>query len=101
MLHSNSGRDRVWRCRGEQMGTRFLNRSPAFGGGAITLWRGISITSRTELVVFRNRTVSGQDYLDEILRLIVRREAGGIGNGFAFVDNNAPCHRARMVKMYL
>ena len=93
MLHSKSGRYRVWRRRGKRMGTTFLNCSRAFGG--------ISITSRTELVVFRNRTVRGQDYLEEILRPIVRREADRIGNGFVFVDDNAPYHHARMVNMYL
>lgn len=100
-LHTNTRSERVWRRPGERMAERFVNRSRAFGGGSITVWGGITMNSRTQLVIFRNQTVNSRNYISNILEPVVIPTANRIGDGFIFIDDNAPCHRARIVNDYL
>ncbi|GFV39462.1 transposable element Tcb2 transposase [Trichonephila clavipes] len=65
------------------------------------VWGGISIGGRTDLHIFRNGTLTGRRYADEILRPHVIPYAGAIGDSFVFQDANARPHRARLVENML
>ena len=59
---------------------------------------GMWIGGRTQLLVFRQGNMNAQRYLNDIIRQHVIPQAQRFGNGFLFMDDNAPCHRARVVR---
>ncbi|GFV71806.1 uncharacterized protein TNCV_4868901 [Trichonephila clavipes] len=59
---------------------------------------GIMINGRTRLHVVANGTMTGQRYIDEILLPHVRLFRGAVGDKFAFMDDNATCHRTLAVQ---
>ena len=65
------------------------------------VWAGISYNGRTDLHVFKNGTVNGQRYRDEILAPYVVPYAGAVGQEFILMDDNATANRARYVNAYL
>ena len=65
------------------------------------VWAVISYNGRTDLHVFKNGTVNGQRYRDEILAPYVVPYAGAVGQEFILMDDNATAHRARIVNAYL
>ena len=65
------------------------------------VWAGVSDNGRTDLRVFKNRTVNGQRYKDETLALYMVPYADAVGQEFILMDDNATAHRARIVNAYL
>ena len=66
------------------------------------LWFGlVSYNGRTDLHVFKNGTVDGQRYRNEILAPYVVPHVGAVGQEFILMDDNATVHRARNVNTYL
>ena len=65
------------------------------------VWAGISYNGRTDLHVYKNGTVSGQRYRDEILAPYVVPYVGAVGQEFILMDDDATAHRARIVNAYL
>ena len=65
------------------------------------VWAGISYNGCTDLHVFKNGTVNGQRYRDEILAPYVVPYAGAVGQEFILMDDNATAQRARIVNAYL
>ncbi|GFV59333.1 transposable element Tcb1 transposase [Trichonephila clavipes] len=56
------------------------------------------INGRTRLHVVANGTMTGQRYIDEVLRPHVRLFRGAVGDKFVFMDDNATCHRTLAVQ---
>ena len=88
-------RRRVWRRRCERYVNCAIVEDDRYGGGSLMVWGGISVRSRTELLVL-NGTLTGQRYINEVLQPVV----------LPFVqqhlqDNNARPHRARIVQQFL
>ncbi|GFT22485.1 transposable element Tcb2 transposase [Trichonephila clavipes] len=61
------------------------------------VWAGIMLNGRTHLHVVVNGTMTGLRYIDEVLPH-VRLFRGAIGDKFAFMDDNATCHRTLAVQ---
>ncbi len=97
-LDVNDGRQRVWRRRGERYADCTVSQHDRYGGGSVMVWAGIWVGGRTDLVVFRQGTLTGVRYVNEVIRPQVIPTARQLGQGFIFMDDNAPCHRARVVQ---
>ena len=64
------------------------------------VWAGVTVDRRTDLVVVPG-ILTGQRYIDEILRPHVVPFLGPMGNNGIFQDDNARPHRARIVDGFL
>ncbi|GFW13113.1 transposable element Tcb2 transposase [Trichonephila clavipes] len=64
----------------------------------IMVWAGIRINGRTRIHVVANGTMTGQQYIDEVLLPHVRLFRGAVGDKFVFMDDNATCHRTLAVQ---
>ncbi|GFV90769.1 transposable element Tcb1 transposase [Trichonephila clavipes] len=62
------------------------------------VWAGIVINGCTRLHVVANGTMTGQQYIDEVLLLYVRLFRGAVGDKFVFMDDNATCHRTHALQ---
>ncbi|GFW97015.1 transposable element Tc1 transposase [Trichonephila clavipes] len=58
---------------------------------SIMVWAGIMINGHTRLHVVANGTITGQRYIDEVLR-------GAVGDKFVFMDDISTCHRTLAVQ---
>ncbi|GFW30089.1 transposable element Tc1 transposase [Trichonephila clavipes] len=56
------------------------------------------INGRTRLHVVANGTMTGQQYIDEVLLPHVRLFRGAVGDKFVFIEDNATCHRTLAVQ---
>lgn len=102
LLKPIDGRVRVWRQRGTAYNQEHVLGTTAFGGGGVTVWGCFSLNCKLELYVL-NGTLTGQKYLDQILRpLIVEHfDAHPLGDRPILMDDNARPHRARVVQDFL
>lgn len=100
-LFRSDGRVLVWRGRNERFVEEHMEARVAFGGGGVTVWGGISMTGKTELVVLRGESMNGERYRDLCIRDIVVPHAQNFGDDFILVDDNARPHRARIVTDFL
>ncbi|GFU82864.1 hypothetical protein TNCV_266611 [Trichonephila clavipes] len=62
------------------------------------VWAGITINGRTRLHLVANGTITGQQYIDEVLLPHVRLFRGAVGDKFGFMNDNATCHRTLAVQ---
>ena len=97
-LDFNDGRQQVWRQPGERFAQCTVAEHDRYGGGSVMIWGGIWNGGRTDLVVFRRGTVNAARYLNEVIRPQVIPQMMRLGAGFLFMDDNARCHRARVVQ---
>ena len=99
-LRHIDGRLRVW-CRNEERQAE-VNVQPrhAYNGGSVMVWAGVTADKRTDLVVVPG-ILTGQGYIDEILRPHVVPFLRPMGNNGIFQDDNARPHRARIVDGFL
>ena len=91
-------RRRVWRRRGERYANCAIVEHDRYGGGSLMVWGGISVRSRTELLVL-NGTLTGQRYFNEVLQPV---ELPFVQQHHVVLqDDNAIPHRARIVQQFL
>ena len=91
-------RRRVWRRRGERYANCAIVEHDRYRGGSLMVWGGISVRSRTELLVL-NGTLTGQRYINEVLQPVVLPFVQH--NHVVLQDDNARPHRARIVQHFL
>ena len=91
-------RRRVWRRRGERYANCAIVEHDRYGGGSLMVWGGISVRSRTELLVL-NGTLTGQRYTNEVLQPVVLPFVQQ--HHVVLQDDNARPHRARIVQQFL
>ena len=91
-------RRRVWRRRGERYANFTIVEHDRYGGGSLMVWGGISVRSRTELLVL-NGTLTGQRYINEVLQPAVLPFFQQ--HHIVLQDDNARPHRARIVQQFL
>ncbi|MEW8333310.1 MAG: transposase [Candidatus Thiodiazotropha sp.] len=91
-------RRRVWRRRGERYANCAIVEHDRYGGGSLMVWGGISVRSRTELLVL-NGTLTGQRYINEVLQPVVLPFVQQ--HQVVLQDDNARPHRARIEKQFL
>ena len=91
-------RCRVWHHRGERYANCAIVEHDWYGGGSLMVWGGISVRSRTELLVL-NGTLTGQRYINEVLQPVVLPFVQQ--HHVVLQDDNARPHRARIVQQFL
>ena len=91
-------RRRVWRRRGERYANCAIVEHDRYGGGSLMVWSGISVRSRTELLVLYG-TLTGQRYINEVLQPVVLPFVQQ--HHVVLQDDNARPHRARIVQQFL
>ena len=96
----SDGRLRVWRRYGERHAEVNVQPRHAYNGGSVMVWAGVTADRRTDLVVVPG-ILTGQRYIDEILRPHVVPFLRPVGNNGIFQDDNARPHRARIVDGFL
>ena len=99
-LRFTDGRQRVWRRRGERFDSAAVQEHDRYGGGSIMVWAGITYDFRTDLITVQGN-MTGQRYLQQILRPLVIPFAQRIGQNFEFQDDNARPHRAHVAVDFL
>ena len=85
----------VWRRRGERSTNCAIVEHDRYGGGRLMVWGGISVCSRTELLVL-NGTLTGQRYINEVLQPVVLPFVQQ--HHVVLQNDNARPHRARTVQ---
>ena len=99
-IRFTDGRKRCWRRSGERYARATILDHDRYGGGSVMVWGGITHDRRSDLIIVHG-SLTGQRYLDQILRPVVVPFARNIGRHFEFQDDNARPHRARIVTEYL
>ena len=99
-LRHIDGRLRVWRRNGERHAEVNVQPRHAYNEGSVMVWAGVTADRRTDIVVVPG-ILTGQRYIDEILRPHVVPFLCPMGNNGIFQDDNARPHRARIVDGFL
>ncbi|UYV64209.1 hypothetical protein LAZ67_2007040 [Cordylochernes scorpioides] len=100
-LNSDSHRVFVWREVGTRNNPRNMVERDPYRSQGFMVWAGIFLGGRTALHIFRQGTLTGQRYRDEILAAYVMPQALEMGENFLLMDDNARPHRAGVVDTFL
>ncbi|GFY11354.1 transposable element Tcb2 transposase [Trichonephila clavipes] len=99
VLGTDDNRVRVWRHPGERYNSpHTVLRHTACTAGVLA-WGAIAYDSRSTLIVMRG-TLTGQRYVDDILRPYVKPFLNGLP-GAIFQQDNAHPHTARVAQDFL
>ncbi|GFT30155.1 transposable element Tcb2 transposase [Trichonephila clavipes] len=99
VLGTDDNRVRVWRRPGEWYNPPHTVLSHTAHTAGVMVWRAIAYDSRSTLIVMRG-TLTGQRYVDNILRPHVGPFLNGLP-GAIFHQDNAPPHTARAAQDFL
>ncbi|UYV74236.1 hypothetical protein LAZ67_11002568 [Cordylochernes scorpioides] len=100
-LNSYYRRVFVWREVGTRNNPRNMVERDPYRSQCFMVWVGIFLGGRTALYIFRQGTLTGQRYRDEILAAYVMLQALEMGENFLLMDDNARPHRAGVVDTFL
>lgn len=96
-LDFNDGRVLVRRLPSERFLDACIREHDRYGGGSVMVWAGVSATRRTDLVSIQG-TLTGQRYVNEVLRPHVLPLSMAVGRNFLFQQDNARPHIARVAR---
>ena len=74
----------------------FVLENAIFVGGELMVCAGIYLVGRTDLYIIRNRVLTGRQYRDEILRLLIVFYASAIGDNIVLIDVNFRLHNVNL-----
>ena len=99
-LYPVDGRMRVRRLQGERFLDACTGTRVQAGGGSVHIWAAFHSGAKTPLVTL-DRNVTGVVYRDIMQNSLVPFARHHFGANFRYQDDNATCHRARVVTQYL
>ena len=101
LLRPKDGRNRVWRYRGERFDEQCTVEQIAHGGGSVHVWGAICRTGRSALLILRS-SVNGLTYKQVLEQQLLpwAEQHFGPANSWWLQDDNAPPHRASLVKAF-
>ncbi|GFX64465.1 transposable element Tc1 transposase [Trichonephila clavipes] len=99
VLGTDDNRVRVWRHPGERYNSPHTVLRHTARTVGVMVWGAIAYDSRSTLIVMRG-TLTGQRYVDDILRLHVKPFLNGLP-GAIFQQDNARPHTARVAQDFL
>ena len=97
-LHSNDGRSRVTRERGERFRDDCIAKTVTAGGGSVHIWAGIWHDGRSEIQVLQGN-VTGNSYIN-VLQHFLNNNINDKPENWILQDDNAPPHRAQVVNRF-
>ena len=98
-LFGSDGRIYVRRRVGEEYLPQCVQQTVKFGGGSVMVWGCISCDGIGPIVTVTGR-MNAKDYID-LLSSTLLPYMQSMGPEYIFMDDNAPCHRARSVKTWM
>jgi len=98
-LIGSDGRVYVRRRVGEEFISDCVQQTVKHGGGNVMMWGCVSGRGVGPLVQVEGRM--NADYYIQLLSTHLRPYAQSLGPNFIFMDDNAPCHRARKVHTWM
>ncbi|GFU88784.1 transposable element Tcb2 transposase [Trichonephila clavipes] len=99
VLGTDDNRVRVWRCPGERYNSLHTVLRHTARTADVLVWGAIAYDSRSTLIVMRG-TLTGQRYVDDILRPHVGPFLKGLPRAI-FQQDNARPHTARVAQVFL
>ncbi|GFW62108.1 transposable element Tc1 transposase [Trichonephila clavipes] len=99
VLGTDDNRVRVWRLPGERYNSPHTVLRHTARTAGVMVWGGKAYDSRSTLIVMRG-TLTGQRYVDDILRPYVAPFLNGL-QGAIFQQDNARPHTARVAQVFL
>ncbi|GFY31021.1 transposable element Tcb1 transposase [Trichonephila clavipes] len=97
-LSSDCRRQLIWRESDTAYRPENIQEKDRYLTCSIMVRAGIMINGRTRLHVVANGTMTGQQYIDEVLLSHVRLFRSAVGDKFVLMDDNATCHRTLAVQ---
>lgn len=98
-LFGNDGRVFVRRRVGEELLPECIQQTVKFGGGNVMVWGCISCDGIGPIAKVEGR-MCGKDYI-QLLSTSLLPYMQSMGSDYVFMDDNAPCHRARAVRQWM
>ena len=99
-LFNNDGRVRVYRRRGERLNDDCVFQRDHFGGGSVMVWGGVSLNSKTDLVIVPGN-LNAARYQQDILLPVAIPHLRANGRGMILMQDGAPAHTARATQALL
>ena len=104
-IRGSDRRSRVNRHPGERFSQCCFSQTVPFGGGSVTIWGGISLGGKTDILFVpgggRGGGLTADRYIGDILLHHVLPYKGFIGENFLLMHDNARCHTALVTRQYL
>jgi len=100
LLHRADGRVRVRRLVGERFQDDCVEGTVVHGGGSVHVWAAMHNGGKSELVILEEN-VNGVRYRNILEQHLLPWVRATFGENFAFPDDNAPPHRARVTIQFL
>ena len=99
-LFGNDGKNNVKRCIGERLSAKCTKKTVMFGGGSVMVFGMFSSQGTTPLVRLQTR-VNAQIYKNIVQDHVVPIIQNSGFDSATFMQDNAPCHKAKVVMSYL
>ena len=99
-LFHNDGRMRVYRRRGELLYDDCVFQKDHFGGGSVIAWGGVSLNTKTDLVIVPGN-LNATRYQQDILLPVAIPHLRANGRGMILMQDGAPAHTARATQALL
>lgn len=95
----------MYRRPGERYNQCYIQETVSFGLGSCIFWGGISMETKTELVIIncggQGGNLTAERYVTDIIEDHVVPYAGFVGDGFVLMQDNARPRTARIVSDFL
>ena len=89
----------MWRKPGERLSPQCVKKTVKFGGGGVMVWGMMSAAGVGPIVCVQG-TLSAEFYKRLLIQHAVPNLQSTTGQSAIFMQDNAPCHKARSVMFF-